>query len=345
MTLAIAFKNATRRLILLVGLLSIFHQAAYSQTDPAPADSTQHGSGTAGALTQVRAFRWVLSDNPSVAASISGERALSHNQTSPAKISISAIAQLTAAVARQNWSLPIALESLATTGSGTPIPTNIIANLSASSAKEATAEPPSPVWPGIAAGPASLPRASSSVQPRLNAFIESRNGRPLLRLKNTDRERSFTGVARITATDGKNEDGVAPVAIELQPNEEKLIAIDKPSLRYGDSIVMVYDNKKVLRIIRSTPFGDRPKPAIAQPEPQLADREFVNLSGILPVGEIEATVNSLGEDDDPEDDSANPAATRKDAITLNITGVFEGEIEGGPAPGTTPAPRNTKPNQ
>ncbi|MGH9843584.1 MAG: hypothetical protein ACREEM_33020 [Blastocatellia bacterium] len=326
MTFAIELKKGICRVVLVGGLLSI-PPAAYSQTNPVrdlPRDSIHHSdSETAGILTQLSHPRWILSENPSVAASISGGAALSRGQSSLSKTNISEIAQLTNAIARWNWSLRIDIENLATAGSSDPISTTIIT------------------------GPTSLPRGSSSVQPRLNAFVEMQNGKLVLRLKNTDGERSFTGVVRVTSSDGKNEDGVAPVAIELQPDEEKFVAIEKPSLRYGDSMFMVYDDRKTLRIIRSAPFGVRPKPANAQSEPRLLEGDPVNQPGIVPVAEIEANVNSLGEDNDSAADPANPAFARKDVISLNITGVFEGEIEGGPAPGPapTPASKNAKPNQ
>lgn len=100
--------------------------------------------------------------------------------------------------------------------------------------------------------------------PRLRGFIEMNNGRMLLKLRNLDSERGFSGLARITLSDDNDfNNDAAPLPVDLQPDEEKVLPINETKKPYGDLMLMVYDQRKTVQLIRSIPYGERPKAAIA----------------------------------------------------------------------------------
>ncbi len=104
--------------------------------------------------------------------------------------------------------------------------------------------------------------------PRLQGTIEMRDGQLMMKIKNTDLQRSFNGVARITVSDDKNSNDVSPMSFELRPNEEKVVPVNESTMAYGDWMMMVYDEKQVVQLVRSAPFGQRPAPLV--PESQTA---------------------------------------------------------------------------
>jgi SPOR domain len=95
--------------------------------------------------------------------------------------------------------------------------------------------------------------------PRLRGALEMNNGQMVLKLRNLDQQRSFTGVARLTLSDDNSIDDIAPVSIELNPEEEKIVPISDVKRSYGDLMLMVYDQRQTVQLIRSVPFGQRPK--------------------------------------------------------------------------------------
>jgi hypothetical protein len=100
-------------------------------------------------------------------------------------------------------------------------------------------------------------------QPKLQGVLEMVNGQMVMRLRNLDSQRGFSGIARITLSDDKQNNDVAPVAVELQPNEERVVPVNEVRMEYGDWMLMVYDERQAVRLIRSAPFGERPAPLIA----------------------------------------------------------------------------------
>ncbi len=102
--------------------------------------------------------------------------------------------------------------------------------------------------------------------PRLQGLIEVRDGQLFMKLRNLDAQRSFNGIARVTLSDDKSHDDVAPLTLTLQPNEEKVVPVDQTTMTSGDWMLMVYDEKQTVQLIRSAPFGQKPAVASAANE-------------------------------------------------------------------------------
>jgi hypothetical protein len=79
-------------------------------------------------------------------------------------------------------------------------------------------------------------------------------------LRNTDADRSFTGVARITLSDDKNQQDVTPKQITLQPDGEESFPVDEAKVKDGSWILMVYDQNGAARLIRGASFPAPPAP-------------------------------------------------------------------------------------
>jgi SPOR domain len=113
--------------------------------------------------------------------------------------------------------------------------------------------------------------------PRLRSVIEMNNGQMVLKLRNLDQQKSFSGLARLTLSDDSDTNDIAPVAIELGPEEEKVVPINDVKRAYGDLMLMVYDQRQAVQLIRSVQFGERP----AGPRSVVAENreEGANTSG------------------------------------------------------------------
>jgi SPOR domain len=114
--------------------------------------------------------------------------------------------------------------------------------------------------------------------PRLHGVIETNNGQMVLKLRNLDQQRSFRGLARLTLSDDNDTNDIAPVPIELGPEEEKVVPINDVKKAYGDLMLMVYDQRQAVQLIRNVPFGQRP----AVPQSEIAanrEEEEADTSG------------------------------------------------------------------
>jgi sporulation related protein len=111
---------------------------------------------------------------------------------------------------------------------------------------------------GRPAGRASFSDVGTSPGPRLRGVIEMNDGQMVLRLRNLDQERSFSGLARLTLTDDNDTSDITPVPIELNPEEEKVVPINDVKRASGDLMLMVYDQRQTVQLIRSVPFGKKP---------------------------------------------------------------------------------------
>jgi SPOR domain len=100
--------------------------------------------------------------------------------------------------------------------------------------------------------------ASNTAPPKLQGVVEMIDGRLLMRVRNLDQQKSFSGIARVTLSDEKQLSEVPPQAIALQPNEEVAIPVDETRMSSGEWMLMVYDERQAVRLIRSAPFGNRP---------------------------------------------------------------------------------------
>ncbi len=98
--------------------------------------------------------------------------------------------------------------------------------------------------------------------PRLQGVIEMREGRMFMKLRNLDSDRSFTGMARITLSDEKNQQDVAPMQFTIAPDKEELFPVDEATLVDGNWILMVYDERGSARLVRGA--------SLAKPAPQNA---------------------------------------------------------------------------
>ncbi|MCI0664068.1 MAG: hypothetical protein L0220_23680 [Acidobacteria bacterium] len=120
-------------------------------------------------------------------------------------------------------------------------------------------------------GGASPVRAASNIAPpKLQGVVEMIGGRLMMRVRNLDQQKSFSGVARVTLSDDKQLSEVPPQSLVLQPNEEVAIPVDETRMSSGEWMLMVYDERQAVRLIRSAPFGQRaastpPPPAAAVP--------------------------------------------------------------------------------
>jgi sporulation related protein len=101
---------------------------------------------------------------------------------------------------------------------------------------------------------------SGSVPPRLQGAIEMRDGRLYMTLRNTDTDRVFSGVARITLSDDKKQQDVTPINVTVLPDREAMIQVDDAMLTNGDWILMVYDQNGAARLIRGASLSKLKKP-------------------------------------------------------------------------------------
>jgi hypothetical protein len=302
-------------------------------------------------LTVLRKTRWVLSSNQSIIYSL-----LPHSGSSFVN-SENDIVVVMRAIDKKRWRLRADIEFLTLAASGKPATINPT-SISSSALDTVAAEFNQRVSRTFSEGLTSLiPKSNqkttvtalaTNTKPKLQGSVEMRNGQLVVRLRNLDSQRGFRGTARVSLSDGKSENETAPLAIELQPSEEKTIQISEPSMPYGGSVLMVYDVKKAVQLIRSAPFGIRPKTNVAanqQSADQELDEAIPETAAEMTAKALEAVDESLGEDDNSnQSDPANPANPSnggRQNVRLNLTTTFEGEIEGG----THIPPKNPKVNK
>jgi hypothetical protein len=179
----------------------------------------------------------------------------------------------------------------------------------------------------------SVVSSSPTAQPRLRGSVEMTNGQLVIVLTNLDHQLTFNGIARVTLNDGKNERGSVQVAIDLQPSEEKIFPLSEASTPSGDSMLMVYDERRKVQLIRSAPFGDRPKTVIAanrQSPSQPADQTIPASPAESDPAALQWTEEFLGDDDVPAN-STDPANPVRQKQIRNVTVPYVGELEGGPS--------------
>ncbi|HEX9001955.1 MAG TPA: SPOR domain-containing protein [Blastocatellia bacterium] len=92
-------------------------------------------------------------------------------------------------------------------------------------------------------------------QARLQATSELRNGQLIMKLRNLDSARSFTGVARVTLSDDRNSNEVRPMQFNLPPDAEVELPIEDPVTMGSNWMLMVFDENKVMRLLRGESVG------------------------------------------------------------------------------------------
>ncbi len=107
--------------------------------------------------------------------------------------------------------------------------------------------------------------------PRLQGMIEMREGRMFMKLRNLDSDRSFTGMARITLSDEKNQQDVAPMQFTIAPDREELFPVDEATLVDGNWILMVYDERGAARLVRGASLAKPPAQNAAATQNAAAD--------------------------------------------------------------------------
>ena len=209
--------------------------------------------------------RWLISTGQKVPPTAQMEKV-----TSPLRD----VVLLMRAIDKKNWSIKTDVaRMISSAGSGVSItegpPVAVVSqpDLSRDANTEAPMAPVSS--PAVAAGtPAVAPvvdydplanygrngNSGRFAPARVQGTIEMQGGRLMLRLRNTDPNRIFSGTARITLTGDRQNNDIMPMAFNLQPDEEKLIAVNEDSSGYGDWMLMVYDEKRAIQLIRSASF-------------------------------------------------------------------------------------------
>ena len=100
--------------------------------------------------------------------------------------------------------------------------------------------------------------------PRLQASAELRNGQLVMRIRNLDSDRPFTGTAKVTISDDRKSNDLAPMKLDVNPEDEILVPINETVVNGNDWMLMVYDDRGALRMIRGQTIGPKPAPAAQQ---------------------------------------------------------------------------------
>lgn len=150
---------------------------------------------------------------------------------------------------------------------GTTSSSSPLASASASTANKAFSNPRSA---SAEIGRASKPVASREVgygrgkAPRLQASAEMRNGQLVMRIRNLDADRPFSGIARVSISDDRKSNDLAPMKFDVSPEDEILVPINETVAAGDDWMLMVYDEGGALRMIRGQTIGQKPAPVAQQ---------------------------------------------------------------------------------
>ncbi|MGH9835137.1 MAG: SPOR domain-containing protein [Blastocatellia bacterium] len=191
--------------------------------------------------------------------------------------------------------------------------------------------------------------------PRLQGMVEMREGRMFMKLRNLDSDRSFTGMARITLSDEKNQQDVAPMQFTIAPDREELFPVDEATLVDGNWILMVYDERGSARLVRGASLAKPPAQNAAPTQtaaagPNQAPPGFV--TGVYDVREWGASENPTAPSNPagapgqpqnnglvPISDNSNPANPNP-AVTQN-----SGDTSAPPQPPVAPGQVTVTPRQ
>lgn len=95
--------------------------------------------------------------------------------------------------------------------------------------------------------------------PRLQASAELRNGQLVMRIRNLDEGRPFSGTARVTLSDDRKSRDLAPMKLDVNPEEEFVVPINESVIPGDDWMLMVYDENGALRLLRGQTIGEKPQ--------------------------------------------------------------------------------------
>jgi SPOR domain len=204
---------------------------------------------------------------------------------------------------------------------------------------------------GRSVGRAAFGNAGLSPGPRLRSVVEMNEGQMVLKLRNLDQQRSFSGLARLTLSDDSNANGtsdIAPVPIELGPEEEKIVPINDVKNASGDLMLMVYDQRQAVQLIRSVPIGRRPAVQRAVVAANREEEQSANTfeGGAPPVDPNTWKITDAGGDNSP---SVEVSGGTQQGLP-NVTGTYDAtnppvpsEVPGLPGDSNS-APQNTNPD-
>lgn len=94
--------------------------------------------------------------------------------------------------------------------------------------------------------------------PRLQATAQVNGGQLVMKLRNLDLERSFTGTANVTLSDDRNSNEMTPIPFNLSPDTEIVLPVNETIAQGGNWMLMVFDDGGVLRLIRGATVGQKP---------------------------------------------------------------------------------------
>ncbi|HKX28324.1 MAG TPA: SPOR domain-containing protein [Blastocatellia bacterium] len=184
---------------------------------------------------------------------------------------------------------------------------------------------------------------------KLQGIIELRNGQLQMRVKNLDLRRAFSGVARMSVSDDRNSSDLSPVQVVLQPEEEVTLPINE-SFPYGEAMLLVYDEKQAVQLIRSAPFGQRPASATPPRQQQTQTQQDDDPNGgwtlTVPPQPDNAAGNPVPNNALPNNPPVNAVPNNPPVNNApanpqyglpNVTGVYD--ARGGAAPPQTSAPQ------
>ncbi len=215
-----------------------------------------------------------LSRELSKLATYVGSRGWGMNNNIAKLLTPTAPANIASLASSRNWTIPnarastVVNASLATVAL-TPPPGAVAVNTPARSPVAASSVAFNASAPEIGRGPLS-PAITTGVRPggsklnikppRLQGSIEMRDGRMWMTLRNIDSDRSFTGLARVSLSDDKNQQDVTPMPITLAPDKEESFPVDEAKFKDGAWTLMVFDQNGAARLIRGASFPAPPKP-------------------------------------------------------------------------------------
>ncbi len=157
--------------------------------------------------------------------------------------------------------------------------------------------------------------------PRLQASAEMRNGQLVMRIRNLDADRPFTGTAKVTISDDRKSNDLAPMKFDVNPEDEILVPINETVADGNDWMLMVYDERGALRMIRGQTIGAKPVPATqqAQTNSQSSGQSEISTPSYV-TGVFDAT-NAAGQI--PPVGSV-PGVNQSGSTNLNGVGSIEG---------------------
>ncbi len=126
--------------------------------------------------------------------------------------------------------------------------------------------------------------------PRLQASAELRNGQLVMRIRNLDEGRPFTGTARVTLSDDRKSRDLAPMKLDVNPEGEFVVPINESVVAGDDWMLMVYDENGALRLLRGQTIGDKPAAPAQQQAQNNSQSELSTPPYVTPV--YDATTQS-----------------------------------------------------